>query len=357
MSAHEYLPDDKPQKKFNIVPAQDEEQSETNIAIRLSRECRHSNKVGEGPKVLFEELKDLWFWPKVRDNQGAVVMSKPKLSERLQVSAKTIARWKEELEANRFIWTKTFFKAGFELTRWFIRGLSNSQNELFSDNWTDPSFGRSRPGKSRRKFQQGTNGQFCPKTKNTEKPAKSAGNGQNCPSTMDSSVPWPGTDLSVDHGQNCPSPRDSSVRHQGTDLSIPKGQICPNPTDKTVHGQGTELSELSSASSINQGEVPSKRLSKRAGAAVSVNGLTPRERDSENDFLEHCRQVLGDKEMEENGALWRTLFRQNKQKCWACLNETRSMARESRIKTTAARTMMNLWTKDHLRYDKKGAAA
>jgi hypothetical protein len=47
--------------------------------------------------------------------------------------------------------------------------------------------------------------------------------------------------------------------------------------------------------------------------------------------------------MEANGGMWRVNFRVNKAKCWACLNETRVMAREKRIKTTAAKTMMDLW--------------
>lgn len=82
---------------------------------------------------------------------------------------------------------------------------------------------------------------------------------------------------------------------------------------------------------------------KAAGAAGDKPKLTARQRESENDFLERCRDVLGKKEMDSNGGLWRTIFRQNKKKAWAVVNETASMKTEGRIKQSASQAMMDLW--------------
>jgi len=114
----------------------------------------------------------------------------------------------------------------------------------------------------------------------------------------------------------------------------------------------------------NRVTVPSesfKRLSTRASGDGEGEPATPalatklRQRESEREFLDAMVPVVGSKELQGNGALWRTFFRQNKPKAWACLHETASMLKEKRIKTTAAKAMMDLWKNDRLAYDRKEA--
>jgi len=100
----------------------------------------------------------------------------------------------------------------------------------------------------------------------------------------------------------------------------------------------------------------------KADKAVKEDSLSPINRldnrlesgpeETENDFLEACLAVFGEHEMRHvrnpqggkgNGGLWRVLYKNDSAMAWSVIREVRTMKREGRIKTTAAKTAMDLW--------------
>ena len=195
-------------KKFSIVRAEDE--TVTSIAPRLRTEVRKLRTISDGAKVLYDELSDLSFWPKVTAGPGVVRMSKQKLGKRLGVSYRTIARRSDELESHRKIWTTTEWYMGFEITYWHLRGLADSQTELWQEG--HPSCGNGSRKGTRYHAARGERGKWI---KN--------GNGNGHASTTDNpDIPVKSAvlpDLSRDHGQDCPETTVRTVLRQRTKLS------------------------------------------------------------------------------------------------------------------------------------------
>jgi hypothetical protein len=326
------------------------------IAPRLRAAVRRTKNLSEGAKVLFDELTDLSFLNSVSPQRGVIEMSKKLLAWELHVSDRTVTRWTRELEAARFIWTRTIWKGGFENTLWHIRGMANPQTELFDR--PDPRWGTPRGRRARRperdgagRFMKAPNGQICPldafTVKPAEKPDLSPAYGQECPRPGDTSVPGQGTKMSPAKGQICPLPTDKNVREPGTPVSAVRGQNCPQPTDSRVPGQGTGLSESKETGAIKDREpgVPKaiNRLGNRSGEGEGTG---------ENEFMLLCRDVFGAKEMtkggpkgEGNGGLWRTLFRQNPDKAWRVIRDVKAtkIDRPTEIRKSAAAFAMDLW--------------
>ncbi len=346
-------------KAFVLAPAPEDTNA---MAPRLRQAARNDPDLSDGAKVLFDHLTDLSFLGSVSPARGVVKISKQKLAgpEHLQRSERTIRRKAVELEKKRYIWTQTKWEGGFEITFWYIRGMANSQSE-FWNNGANPSFGSAKANK-RRFSHRGSNGQFCPAGEpdgnDTGMPEKSGVNGQPCPETSDNSDRGQRSIVSRDNGQSCPLSADNSDRGHGTTSTEDKGQSCPPSTDKTDRLPRSEVSGIRSLKSVKQGGVDPKRLGKRAGAAqgkAAPPPLTPRQKESENDFLAQCEQTFGAKEMKENGGLWRLMFRQNRAKAQAVLHETRACKSERphTLKTTWAQFAMDLWQSDRLKYDRK----
>lgn len=236
---------------------QDKDQDEKlkSLAPRLRTLARHSKLLTDGAKVLFDELTDLSFLNMVSPRRGVVRISKKALAEDLGVSDRTITRHAHELEEARFIWTRTTWMGGMEITVWYIRQMADEKAEHYFR--ADPSFG-SRQGKRVRQTLRGNNGRFLPPTapsgqncqpdggtvEKAELQGLSPGHGQDCPRTGDSPVPGQGTPVSPDEGQESPSSTVRIVRGQGTAVSVVGGQDCPQSGDSGVPLQGTKLSEF-----------------------------------------------------------------------------------------------------------------
>lgn len=356
-ASNEYLPDSaesvngsEHKKAFKLTPVEDENLA--SLAPRLRHAARTSKEISLGAKVLFDHLTDLSFMRSVSPGMGIVTMSKPKLASELKTSARSIARWRAELESGRFIWTKVFWKGGFELTNWFIRGMANAQAEFWNQG-ADPSYGPAKT-RTRRNSARGNHGQFVRAVitppESTEMPAKSHVNGHTRPVTTDTDDHRLRTPVSRVTGQPCPLPTDTGVRSHGTPVSVATGQIRPGPRDTDDPAHGTEVAQLRSLETVmEQGEVL-KRLSNRAKAATDERAKAAR--DLENSFLELCLEVFGGKEMKQggpdgkgNGGLWRILYRQNAQKAFTVVRETRAVKLENPqvLKTNWAAYAMDLW--------------
>ena len=120
---------------------QDKDQDEKlkSLAPRLRTLARHSKLLTDGAKVLFDELTDLSFLNMVSPRRGVVRISKKALAEDLGVSDRTITRHAHELEEARFIWTRTTWMGGMEITVWYIRQMADEKAEHYFR--ADPSFG------------------------------------------------------------------------------------------------------------------------------------------------------------------------------------------------------------------------
>jgi hypothetical protein len=354
-------------EQSNKADPQPGQKPETNLGAlvpQLRMTARRSRLISDGAKVLYDDLTDLSFLDSVSPFRGVVDMAKAKFAREFGLDPATIRRRANELESTGFIWTRTYWEGAIEITRWFIRGLANVQMELYRD-YPNPSYGSSKTmaRKERPQPPRNRHGQFCPhgesREESAESPRKSASIGQDCPEPSDKIARSQRAELPVANGHIYPLATDISARSHRAELPVANGQNCPTAMDNSVRSPRAEVPEHRSLETVTESGESSKRLSNRAGRAPG-NGtglnLTAREKESENDFLAHCEQVLGRREMEGNGGGWRIYFRINKAKAWACLQETRSMATEGRIKTTPAKTMMDLWKNDRLAYDRQAVA-
>ena len=349
MSASEYLPGDKgngngngnghangSDKKFGIVPMQDENLS--SIAPRLRYQVQTDAGVPDGAKVLYCFLSDQSFLNSVSPSRGVVTMSKLKLAEHLKVSSRTIARNGRALESKRFVWTRIFWRGGFELTNWYLRGLADSQTEMFDN--ADPSWGRTRiHGLRSRQTARGSNGQFCPhggpRPETADLLEKSHVNGQQRPRATVKIDRCQRTVASVVNGQQRPLSTDSSVRGHGTVASVDNGHFRPLTTDNPDRGQRTAVSELEESPVVKEhGE---SSLNSSAGLPARKSRLGERE------WLQDLGYIVGPKELANWGGRWRNRYRENPDKARRVLAELRSMAREKRITRNAGACADDLW--------------
>jgi hypothetical protein len=353
MTASEYLPSSKENgngnghangsdKKFGIVPMQDENLA--SIAPRLRYQVQTDAGVPDGAKVLYCFLSDQSFLNSVSPSRGVVTMSKLKLAEHLKVSSRTIARNGRALESKRFVWTRIFWRGGFELTNWYLRGLADSQTEMFDN--ADPSWGRTRiHGLRSRQTARGSNGQFCPhggpQPETADLLEKSRVNGQQRPRATVKIDRCQRTVASVVNGQQRPLSTDTSVRGHGTVASVDNGHLRPLTTDNPDRGQRTAVSELEDSPVVKEhGESPlnvqrAERLSRKTG---------------ENEFLAEVKETMAmhDRnwavaEMAGSGGCYRKYFRENPTKARTVLADTRCAIKEHRIKKNPGAHFMDLW--------------
>ncbi len=341
----EYLPETEehqPKKVFQLAPVEED----LNVrAPQLRTQVRRDHALTAGAKVLYDHLSDYTFLSRVSPARGIVEMTKPRLASELGITSRTILRQARELETKRYVWTKTFWFAGFEMTRWYLRGLADSQQELFQG--ADPRF--SKVNGHRARTVRATNGQFCPLEGSTvemaEKPQKSRLNGHKCPAPTDTNVPRRGTPVSRGEGHLCPAPRDTSVPRRGTSVSGHAGQSCPATRDNPVRHQGTPVSGYKETpETFKESGETFKRLSKRPGGEGQLNERQ-NERRKENEFMTFCLEVLTKPEMDSNGGMWRTLFRQNGGKAWRVLREVQAVLKErpAEIRRSRGAYAMDLW--------------
>lgn len=334
-------------KAFDIVP---HEEDCSSIAPRLRKAGRTDANLTHGAKVLFDHLTDESFLYSVSPARGVVKKSAPKLADELKCSVRSIARYRVELEARRYIWTRTVWHGGFELIFWHIRGMAKGQAEFWGD--ADPSWGKSKASR-RRRPQRGPDGQFVsygePQENQPVLPQLTVANGQPCPASTDSPVPQQGTALSVVDGQPCPLPTDSTVHQSGPILSVKAGQDCPAPMANSVRGLRTAVSV--------QEESPTDNRS-QDGTSLSVQRVSPLEKsagrgrkiNAENLFLldvgammEHWRKGTSKAELANSGGWWRMGFRNDPDLMRRVLAETLSMVKEAKIKQTPGQAAADLW--------------
>src|SRR5206468_2754547 len=100
---------------------------------------------------------DRQFYKKLSPATGIVDMTKPRLAQELVCGLSTIRRLAKELEAQNWVSTSTFYYCGFEMTRWFLRGICDDQLSLFDGQ--DPRVAR--PDRKQRQLpQRGERGKF-----------------------------------------------------------------------------------------------------------------------------------------------------------------------------------------------------
>lgn len=353
-------------KVFGIVPAEEELSS---IAPRLRRAARMDRELTDGAKVLFDHLTDDSFLMSVSPARGVVTKSKPKLADELNCSVRSITRYEHELSLRRFIWTRTFWRGGFELTNWYIRGMAKAQQEFWQD--SDPSWGRSRSGQ-RRSIQRGPNGQFCPygdpRSESTDLLGKSAVDGQPCPSTTDSPDRWPRTAVSLDKGQPCPLSTDSPDREQRTVLTVDQGQPCPWPTDTTDRSQRSAVAGFKESQDVKE-SLEGTSIKRSTGFDRAKKAFKRKKPTAENRFLDEVEETLdtwrageGESELSGSGAWWRLAFRARPNLMQRVLAEVRVMIKEGTIRESpgkAAADLYSRWGADSekdLPHPMKGAA-
>lgn len=357
-----------------------EPEKQSSVAPKLRTAARHCATITDAAKVLFDELTDASFLDSVSPARGVVKMSKKVLAQELCCSVRTITRACRELEAARFIWTRTVWECGFEISLWYIRGLANPQAELFQR--PNASYGSAR-GRRERRVERGAhgrfmkppgsgpatvatvaaNGQICPLEESTVEPAVlpvlSPDYGQDCPLAGDSRVPGQGTAVSPVKGQPCPLTTVRNDRGRGTAVSVVEGQSRPLAGDKTVRGHGTGMAEKEESPAVRTVGSPSfKRLGNRAKAAEGNRTNRPKgwQRRDTQEFLKLCGEVMGEKETVKNSGLWVTNLHADPAYAWKVIHETANAKREGRIKTTPAKFAMDCWTKQRLGPRKEVAA-
>src|SRR5207247_3807368 len=133
-------------------------------------------------KVLYTTLSARQFYTKLSPSTGVVDISKPRLAQELVCCVSTIRRQAKELEARNWISTSTFFDCGFEMTRWFLRGICDDQLSLFDGH--DPRVARP-DRKERRLPPRGDGGKFsgpvpgADHNGHSSQPSAKASNGKN----------------------------------------------------------------------------------------------------------------------------------------------------------------------------------
>ena len=327
----EYVPTEAEQTAA-AVETDDTKENSNYLAPALRKKARRCKELSDGSKVLFDELTDASFVKGMSKGPGVILLSKSKLARELNLSRKTIDRRAKQLEQTGFIWTRTEFVGGYELTTWFIREMASAQTELFY--FSNPSFGTSKAQERKERRRQparNKRGVFIKVEKPSEPP--SGPSGQSCP---DGETPA--------NGHVCPDPTVKVDRSPRSDLTVVNGQDCPQPTVKVDRSPRSKVADIGRLETVKETDSPSsKRLSNRAGVGPVEN---------ENDFLRLCLEVFGDREMRRggpkgdgNGGLWRTLYRSNKAKAKAVLLETRQvkLERPESLKTNWAAYAMDLW--------------
>ncbi len=228
-------------KAFDIVP---HEEDLSSIAPRLRRAARMDADLTDGAKVLYDHLTDQSFLYSVSPARGVVTMSKPKLAEELKCSERSIARRRVQLQSKRYVWTRTFWRGGFELTNWYIRGMAKPQQELWDD--SDPSWGSSNSKRRRGQPVRGPQGKFVRNgeggSKSTDLPIKSGEAGQPCPAATVKIDLRSRTAVSCVAGQPCPATTVKIDLQRRTAVTCNAGQPCPSLQDKTGQLQGTAVS-------------------------------------------------------------------------------------------------------------------
>ena len=325
-------------KKFRIVREQDEDI--TSIAPRLRYQVQTDGELTDGAKVLYCFLSDQSFLRSVSPHKGVVTMSKLKLAEHLKVSVRSVARHGRELEARRFLWTRIFWKGGFELTNWYLRGLADSQSEMWDD--ADPSWGRTRiRGRRSRPVTRGSNGQFCPYGDETPEIAdlleKTVVDGQPCPGATVKIDRCQRTAVTVVNGQPCPVSTDSRDRCQRTAVTVVNGQPCPSSTDRIDRSQRSGLAELEDTPSVKGVEESQNLNVQRVNAFRGSNEKAAKKIAAVNGFLLEISETMdtwkpgsGKRELANSGAAWRKLFNQDPDKVRRVWADIRAGVKEGR---------------------------
>ena len=136
----------------------DSDTSLHSLAPILRCQVRGDSALTYGAKVLYTHLSDRQFYKKISPATGVVDMSKARLAQELVCCVSTIQRQAKELEAQNWISTSTLYYCGFEMTRWFLRGICDDQLSLFDGH--DPRVVRP-DRKERRLPQRGEMGKFA----------------------------------------------------------------------------------------------------------------------------------------------------------------------------------------------------
>ena len=351
-------------KIFTLQPVGEDLNS---VAPQLRGKVCCNARLTTGARMLYCYLSDQSFLRSVNQGvMGTVTKGKGKIGRELGVNERTVRRWARELEEVRFVWTRVYWHAGFELTTWYLRNMADEQQELWKD--ADPRYGRSRAAEShQRDAVRGENGQFCPNTEETAKttvlPQKSAVNGHKSPVTTDNPDRGQRTAVSVVHGQSCPLTADNPDRGQRTSVTVVNGHSRPSTADNFGRGQRTGVSEFKETPDDKgvSGEDPFKRST----GFNARNGSGGAKKISlENYFLarvgvmmENWKKGSSKAELANSGAWWRMSYRANPDLVQRVLSEVQVMVRENKIRESPGQTAVDLWKRWSLPILKQKTAA
>lgn len=347
-------------------------------------------------KLLFCRLTDMAFKESFRRGDGVLDCSKKFLADDFGCCTDTVTRATRDLEKTGFIWTKTIWHGGFELTRWFIREWADDSKEYGAHSGSN--FGRKLGTGVNRNANRDEHGKFVGNPDSTRAKFRkwlasqegSLGGGQGSPGGVQGGDPAAngadgtphisqestvkakirrvhgqesaGSGLTSQPGQGGLVHRDHRQESALTGLTSQPGhgaRISPDRADpsaltrrKNQPGHGGGMSGLNTLRDGYYEVDHSKRLSNRSKApARNRRRLDP----ATQEFMARCREVLGMEEMRRNGGLWLTNYRTDKARALAVINDTAEAVKTRRVKTTAAACAVDFWKRLSADHDKASA--
>jgi hypothetical protein len=314
------------------TPAQIRREALLATMPKLRRDCSRDPRLTNhvGAKWLFGQVSDLTF---IEDfggqRDGRLFMSLRDMSKLFHVHRNTLAAWRQKLSDTGWIW----FIERWPRCEWGICGICN-QPELFPPNFESVGYGgvpaeQAQLPETSKSADLGQNGLPDRPAVPAEQATLAGGTGMSG-RTSRPVLPAEQARLAGGTGQTgrtsrpvWPAEQARLAVLQATDAGA-AGRIEESPGNKEV-GR------------------PDKAVN-RVGRGKRAFKAPRRVTDDENGFLQVCLGVLTKPEMEENGGLWRTLYRQNTGKAWRVISELQRMLKEGvEIRTTPAKTAMDLW--------------
>lgn len=175
-------PSQKPDRKFNIVRAEDDG---TRIILGARWDVVTDPELSRGAKLLFVFLLDLALNPAVNKGlRGVITITTTRLCEYLTASARAIYRWKRELVEKRYIWiTDHYVPNAWPFHTFHVTALDHPEQPLHmpaNDSLWGNGARRQKvePGPGARGL-SGKKGHLGKPSKNAKLPGKSAGSGKN----------------------------------------------------------------------------------------------------------------------------------------------------------------------------------
>jgi hypothetical protein len=371
MSANNgYIPsadEQKQTKAFKLAPVETPEEEARDMVLRqvapqLRRQVREDERLSAPAKFLFDALFDDCFWRKVGGNgTGQVFADIRTLADRYKHDEKSIRAWRDELIEAGWLWVNY----EWPMTEWRITPLMPAPTDYKHKKAVQMALGRAAAdsvGKYTDTPRTAGNGQ-----KTSDSGQSPTGNGKTSRQAREANPPSVGKSP-AERGNLYPQvvgqvPTGDGIGSHDVRDTFPQatGQV---PTGDGIGSHGRQEPNPKARQFASSGHGKSGARETALGELERVGEAEPQRLDnracapgSENDFLEMCLEVMGNKEMrqggpkgEGNGALWRVLFRQNPQKAWRVMEETKAVKRERplSLKKSWGAYAMNLWKENYV---------